>query len=170
MTLTTHIIVGGALATPFLASGNIPGAFVVALASHYVVDAIPHWSYKMHSLELGEKREDRAFKQDKHEVLKDLGRVFLDVALGALILFLFLAPDITFLEILAFALIVVGAILPDGLQGVQLLYKAFPMPYVQRFHDFFHYENGGKGDLPLTFGSFLSQFLIATLALGVIVS
>ena len=68
------------------------------------------------------------------------------------------------------ALIVVGGILPDGLQGIQLLYKGFPMTYLQRFHDFFHYENGGVGDLPLSFSTLFAQLLLILLALAVIVS
>ena len=52
MTLTTHAIVGATVAT--LTPNPILG-FVLGFGSHYVLDALPHWSYPIHSLEKDKK-------------------------------------------------------------------------------------------------------------------
>ena len=47
MTLTTHAVVGAAIATS-MPNHPVIG-FTLAFASHFVLDAIPHWDYKLSS-------------------------------------------------------------------------------------------------------------------------
>ena len=47
MVFTTHAVVGGALAK--IIGADPIGAFAVGLASHYILDAIPHWEYSLSS-------------------------------------------------------------------------------------------------------------------------
>jgi hypothetical protein len=51
MILSTHAVVGAALAglMPF----HPVAAFVTGFASHFVIDAIPHWDYPLRSISLG---------------------------------------------------------------------------------------------------------------------
>ena len=48
MTLATHAIVGAAAARLF--SFHPAAAFLAAFASHFLIDAIPHWDYHLKSL------------------------------------------------------------------------------------------------------------------------
>ncbi len=47
MTLTTHALVGASVAALFPSSPSL--ALGAALASHFLVDAIPHWHYQLRS-------------------------------------------------------------------------------------------------------------------------
>jgi hypothetical protein len=55
MTLTTHAIVGGALASLFQTQPI--AAIAVGVASHFAIDAIPHWVY-LRSYNFGRLRGD----------------------------------------------------------------------------------------------------------------
>ena len=48
MILSTHAVVGGALAGLF--PSHPVAAFAVGFASHFVIDAIPHWDYPLRSI------------------------------------------------------------------------------------------------------------------------
>src|SRR5260370_21690372 len=70
MILTTHAIVGGALASLFPSHPIV--AVAAGFASHFAIDAIPHWDYPPRSIMVA---------QDRRNQLK-LGRVLLqDVGL-----------------------------------------------------------------------------------------
>ena len=67
MILSTHAIVGAAIAS-FLPS-HPTAAFVLGFASHFVLDAIPHWDYPIRSAAVhpkigGPMTFDRALLRD----------------------------------------------------------------------------------------------------------
>lgn len=86
MILSTHAIVGAAIAS-FLPS-HPTTAFVLGFASHFVLDAIPHWDYPIRSAAVDPKigapmTFDRALLRDAVVIGSD-GLVGI---LGALLLF-----------------------------------------------------------------------------------
>src|ERR1035437_5522051 len=84
MLLITHGVVGGALATAL--NLNSPTAFAVGVASHYLLDMIPHWNYGIDSATKTEGRNpiDGNIKIGK-TFLFDLMKIVPDFLLGALL-------------------------------------------------------------------------------------
>jgi hypothetical protein len=57
MILSTHAIVGGALASLF---PSHPVVIIAAgFASHFAIDAIPHWDYKLRSISVAPGARNR---------------------------------------------------------------------------------------------------------------
>ena len=56
MILTTHAIVGGALASLF--PTHPITAIAAGFASHFVIDAIPHWDYPLQSISVAPGRRN----------------------------------------------------------------------------------------------------------------
>ena len=140
MTLTTHIIVAGAVAAPLL--HNPPLAFVVGITSHYLLDAIPHWDWELSSLPQGDPQNKNGIIVRHKKIAYDLLRVTLDVSIGLLLLFAIgvagggINSLIIFYGLGAAAL---GGILPDALQFAYfVIWRKQPMAAIQWFHDFFH--------------------------------
>lgn len=131
MTLTTHAIVGAAIASVFPAHPSL--AIAAAFASHFLLDAIPHWDYPILSDSVNPNvaaamRYDRA-------LLADILRIGTDATLGiALALFLLArAGDV--------ALVLCGAaaaMLPDALQFAYTRFPRQPLTSLQRFHFWIH--------------------------------
>lgn len=170
MTLTTHILVAGAAAKivgTAVGSSNPALIFAVALLSHYLLDMIPHWSYRLPFVENGGKPTERKFRPDKKRFAIDFSKTALDGLLGTAILFALASPT-SFLGIINTFLAAAGGMAPDGLQGIQVAYKKFPMPLVQRLHDFFHFKNKNAEsdfrDLAPTFLSIGSQLALVVIA------
>jgi len=156
MTLATHILVAGALTRPL--AGSIPASliFVTALASHYIADAIPHYDYKLLSKDRSDPDRPK-LKKDWRLITLDLTRIFLDIAIGATLLY-FLFPS------LPLSWVILGAILPDMLQPLFWLYKKFPIKQTQTFHDFMH----AKLRLDLTALAIFSQLTLAALSIAIL--
>ena len=135
MILTTHAVVG---ATIVVSIPNHPIlGFVLAFASHFLLDSIPHWDYKIASHKKGEQgRMSDDFVIGKAFAI-DLTRVGLDALFGlslALLSFYIFSPHLFWLPFLG----VIGAILPDALQFVYFNWKKQPMISLQRFHVWMH--------------------------------
>jgi hypothetical protein len=116
MILTTHAVVGAALAT-FLPS-HPAAAFAIGFASHFVLDAIPHLDYPIKSRSVDPKIGapmvfDRA-------LLQDVITIGSDGLFGMLVSLLLFSSSANFWAVLMGA---VGAILPDPLQ---FAYTRFP--------------------------------------------
>ena len=63
MILSTHAIVGGAIASLF---PSHPALVAVAgFASHFAIDAIPHWDYPLRSISTGQGADNRRLKVDR---------------------------------------------------------------------------------------------------------
>jgi hypothetical protein len=138
MILTTHAIVGAALAS-FLPSHPI-AAFVVGFASHFALDAIPHIDYPIQSRSVNPRigapmAFDRALLQDAVTIGSD----GLFGIMAALFLF---SATANFWAILMGA---IGAILPDPLQFVHARLPHEPLQTLQRFHVWAHTKKRMKG-------------------------
>jgi hypothetical protein len=67
MILSTHAIVGGAVAS-LLPSHPVLVA-VLGFASHFVIDAIPHWDYPLQSISVKPGADNRELKLDRRLLL-----------------------------------------------------------------------------------------------------
>ena len=131
MILSTHAVVGAAIASLFPAHP----AFVAAagFASHFAIDAIPHWDYPLRSISI-KPGANRPRKLDRL-LLRDLGFVAFDACAGLLLAFALFATSGTMAVI---ALGAVAAMLPDPLQVAYSLYPHEPLKSLHRFHVWIH--------------------------------
>src|SRR3989344_7218840 len=136
MVLSTHAIAGAATALVFRDNPII--ALAAAFSSHYVLDAIPHWHYKLLS-----KRTDDSYPFGKKidfgmDFRKDIFRTGFDFWLGLIISLTI--SQIFFPEY--FLLTAFGAFagaLPDALQVFYYRFKNFkPAYWFQWFHEKVH--------------------------------
>jgi hypothetical protein len=131
MILSTHAVVGGALAGLF--PSHPVAAFAVGFASHFVIDAIPHWDYPLRSISVA--RGARNQVRLTPALARDVALIGFDAIVGlALAIGIFATPS-TIVAVLAGA---VGAMLPDPLQFVHTLYPHEPLASLQRFHRWMH--------------------------------
>ena len=143
MTLTTHAIVGGAIASLMPAHPWL--GLSLAFASHFLLDALPHWDYPIRSSSINPKVAAR-MKYDG-ELFTDLFTIGGDAALGivvALTLFNTQTPP-------GYLLALGGAcagILPDALQFAYMRFPHQPLTSIQRFHEWI-YTTRGMSKRPL---------------------
>lgn len=165
MTLTTHAIVGAAAASLFPSQPVF--AFLAGFASHFAIDSLPHWDYRVLSKQQDTNRlNDDINLHDKKFVL-DLIRIGGDGLLGtALAVFIFCA----WLFHLPVWFVVMGAwagILPDPLQFVYWKTRFAIMTPLQRFHI---WVQKGKSIHPPFYIGILYQALLVMIILVVLVS
>jgi hypothetical protein len=131
LTLTTHAIVGAAIA------GVIPAhpylAISAAFASHFLLDAIPHWDYPIRSDSV-KPSIGAAMKYDG-ALLADSLAIGADALLGISLALLLLAKSDNLLVVLCAA---GAAILPDALQFAYTRFRREPLISLQRFHSWIH--------------------------------
>lgn len=161
MTLTAHSIIAAAVTKP-LAAMNPLLIFIVAIASHYLADAIPHWDYKVASLENDEDKENRRIQYNRRAIIKDVSHFAIDTLVGSVIVILAVRPTTT-AQWIWVALAVIGGCLPDFLQGFYALKLKFLRPH-QRLHDLFH-TNIRLGPYPLVGIPFQAALVIVSLAI-----
>src|SRR3989344_9450577 len=132
MTLTTHALAGASTAVLF--PEKPVAAFVAGFLSHLAIDSLPHWDYKLHSLQRNQNNPLSADMKFGRNFLRDLrntaGDSILGVSLSVLIFsfFVFQAPVFT-------VLIAAGAgILPDFLQFVYFKTRSKLLEPLQKFH------------------------------------
>lgn len=140
MTLATHIIAAGVATKPFLGRVSDPIIFVVAILSHYLLDTIPHFDYKLLSIAWNEEgnKAKTHFTTTLHTATIDLLNIGIDIAIGVAFLIILARPEITLTNFITYSLIIIGSILPDALQPIYILWKRFPMTQIQNLHDFWH--------------------------------
>jgi hypothetical protein len=132
MILSTHAIVGGAVASLFPSHPIL--VIALGFASHFAIDAIPHWDYPLQSISVrpgsnnGELRFNRL-------LLADLLLIGLDAFAGlTLAVYLFASPG----SVWVIALGAIAGMLPDPLQFAYSLYPHQPFETLQRFHVWIH--------------------------------
>ncbi len=134
MTLTAHAIVGGAIASIIPKDPAI--VFCAAFASHFLVDAIPHFDISLTSASVN-PNIGAPMKYDK-ALFRDFLVIGADALLGiVLAIFLFSSPQ-------TFWVILLGAcagILPDALQFLYVRFRHEPLISLQRFHRWIHTRN-----------------------------
>ncbi|MBU6390458.1 hypothetical protein KGQ31_02825 [Patescibacteria group bacterium] len=161
MTLTSHAIVGAAIAS-FIPTAPVLGVGA-AFASHFVIDAIPHCDYPIRSDSVNPSigapmKFDRAFWLDG---LTMGGDAVLGVA-ASLILF---ATNANFWLILLAAC---AGILPDPLQFVYAHLPREPIISLQRFHMWIHTKHRMKNHKTLGIVSQIIFIAIVIIAAKVI--
>jgi hypothetical protein len=156
MILSTHAVVGGAIATQF---PSHPVLVVVAgFASHFVIDAIPHWDYSLRAISLKPGANNRSMTLDGR-LVTDLALIGFDASLGlALAIWLFATPA----TLGAIALGAVAGMAPDPLQFLQSVFPHEPLNSLQRFHRWIH----SRRKLPWLTGA-SSQVLFAAAVAGI---
>ncbi len=138
MILSVHAIFGAAVAS-LIPSHPVAG-FVFGFASHLALDAIPHQDYKLLSFETdpNDKLKTIDIIRQKFALIRDLIFVFFDALVGFCLAFLFFFdPAYPFI----FFIGAFGALVPDGLTIVYLLFKHKALHDFFKFHtDFIHYK------------------------------
>lgn len=143
MVLTPHILVGAAIASKIK---FLPLALGMAFLSHYFLDLPPHLEYSIENI------QQRRWKKS----LPDFLKVFLDISLGAFLVFV-LSKNFLIAGVGGFF-----AILPDGLVLLGLIFPNRLLKIHSNFHQKIHFPKTKK--VPLFFGIF-SQFLIILVAI-----
>lgn len=139
MVLATHAVAGAALAS-VMPSYPVAG-FMVGFMSHFVLDSIPHWDYKILSNSIDPKSTDRKLSFNKNMAL-DMLRIGSDGLLGLVLAYLFFFDSASPWVFIAGA---IGAMLPDPLQFVYTRFPKGPIVYLQRFHEWIHATKHLKG-------------------------
>ncbi|MDO8493661.1 MAG: hypothetical protein Q7S19_03925 [bacterium] len=139
MTLATHILIAGAVTKPFLGQVNNLTIFGISVFSHYLSDAIPHYDYKLLSIEWKEgQKYNSKITPNAKLIIADLLNISIDIAIGIAFLVLLTRPEANLSNLITYSLIIFGAILPDALQPIFIMWKKSPMNLIQTFHDFWH--------------------------------
>ncbi len=163
MTLATHSIIAAAVTKPLAAAHPIL-ILITAIATHYLSDAIPHWDYKLKSIENPEDKEHCRWGTNRTAIAKDISRMAFDGISGAAIVLLAVRP-VTREQWLWVLAAIIGGCLPDFLQGIYMLKLKF-LRFHQTLHDLFH-TNIRLGGYPLIGIPF--QLAIAAIALFILV-
>lgn len=143
MTLATHGVAGAAIGAAIV--GNVRDdyllltTFTLAFISHWLLDAIPHYDYRLSSLQ-----HDHANHLNDDMVIgvkfvRDLIFIGGDILLGLVISWFLFGGGGKLLSLHPAVLIgYSAAILPDFLQFVQMKLRIEPFKTLKRMHDFFH--------------------------------
>lgn len=131
LTLTTHAIVGATIASVMAAHPIL--AIAAAFASHFLLDAIPHWDYPIRSDSV--KPGIAATMKYDGALFTDLLTIGADAVLGIGLVLLFLASSGNLKLVLCGA---GAAILPDALQFAYMRFAHEPLASLQRFHRWIH--------------------------------
>lgn len=138
MTLATHAIVGAAVAN-LVPTHPIVG-FIAGFASHFIIDAIPHWHYPMATIQHDHENEMNSDMVINRYFALDLMVVALDAALGIFLSLFFFGPFNFSAGVLISATFLgaIGGILPDALQFGYWKWRHQPLIALQRFHIWIH--------------------------------
>lgn len=165
MILATHVIVGVAAGRFF--PNNPLLAFMTGFASHFLIDAIPHWDYPLKSYTRDKNDPKNLMKADlvmEKGFIRDLVLIAIDIISGiTLALYIFgTKGNLVNISLLMGAL---GGILPDGLQFLYFKTRKEPFKTLQRFHMWI--QNNGENEILQNnhFAGFLSQASCAAAAL-----
>ena len=145
MILTTHALGGTAAALLF--KSNPVAAFIAACASHFALDAIPHWDYPVRSLDQSIKTGEPIRRIDS-ALAGDIMRTGLDLVIGAGLSFFFASPGSTS-AVVTVGLGIIGGVLPDFLQLVYHVLKTGPILKLQQFHHWIHASYRGLKKMPM---------------------
>ncbi len=155
MILIPHILVGAAIASKI---PNIWG-LILAFLSHFVLDAIPHFEYKIKGIQ----------RLKKNRFLRDVLKVELDFCLGVMI-FTFVAVDLSPIRVIYGLLGVAAAVLPDGLMFFYYISGKRWFKNLGEFHYFIHTKGQkSKTKRKPSFLKILTQVLAAIVAIIILV-
>lgn len=164
MILISHSIIGVAAASVFPSNPLV--SFSVALLSHYIMDTIPHWDYKL----LSSKEDSKTPLNNDMVIGKnfifDLRNIFIDVLFGVIISFLLFYLFGFGHSVLILIVGIIGGILPDILQFVYFKIRKEPFKSLYIFHNFIHsrHKELKRHNVVGIFFQILTVFLIVLLA------
>ena len=169
MTLATHAVVGASLAELF--PSHPVTAFVVGFLSHFILDAVPHWDYKILSsyanpdtamdANKGESKalSSESLKPDRLFKL-DVIRIGADASLGAALVLMLWQPH-SLWQLFVLVLGAFGGVLPDLLQFVYMRFPHEPMVAIQSFHNFMHAKSDLKNKPFIGIASQIAVVIVA---------
>jgi hypothetical protein len=163
LTLTTHAIVGAAIASVLAANPSL--AIAAAFASHFLLDAIPHWDYPIRSDSVNPNIA-AAMKYDR-ALLADIFTIGSDAMLGMALALLLLARPSDFALVFCGA---AAAILPDAFQFAYIRYPREPLITLQRFHLWMHASRNLRGHPILGLSAQIALVLFVLLVARLIAS
>ncbi|MEK9209404.1 MAG: hypothetical protein AAB926_01075 [Patescibacteria group bacterium] len=149
MILITHIVAAAAVTKPVFQNPGL--VFLLAVLSHYLLDAIPHWDYQLSSVKKDENNTfiNATIIPNKKLLRNDLTKNLIDFLIGAAIIFLLIRPSLNAKDIAPVIALISGAILPDFITGLNLVWKKFPTMELTKFHHFIHTKNIRLNEKPL---------------------
>jgi hypothetical protein len=145
MILTTHAAVGATLAT--LVPSNPILGFAIGFGSHFILDGIPHWDYKLKS---SKRNKQKPLTNDiiiGKDFYNDLMKIGFDAIFG-LTLSLLVLGTAQHQSILIITCGALGGMAPDFLQFVYFKWRHEPLTSLQKFHIWMHAKTG-LNDRPL---------------------
>lgn len=135
MVLSTHFVLGGVIG---LALHSSPAtALAAGVASHFLLDTLPHWDYHLASLEGGGDAATKNMRVLSRDFIHDLAKIGADVLIGIVGLWL-LTKYLDRPATLAVWLGAVGGVLPDAMQFVYFKLRWRILFYLQSFHQWIH--------------------------------
>lgn len=146
MILSSHIIVATAVTAPLTTGPITPTRvaliFIVAFCSHYFLDLVPHWDYKLVSIKTCH-REEKNGCIEKGKLKIDLVRMTLDGLLGVFVSTLIISLSSLNLsdKIIVLSIIIPASILPDMIEVMNIFFKGQPVAFFHKIHLFFHRKN-----------------------------
>lgn len=162
MILTSHAVIGVATASVFPSHPIL--AFSVAIVSHYIVDAIPHWEYDLLSSKKDKKNPLNNDITIGKDFFSDLMKVLADMLIGifaSIFIFYFFGLGASILILIAG---IVGGIAPDLLQFAYFRFRHEPFKSIYIFHYRIHSRNE-KLEKHLIIGILLQILTISMLVL-----
>ena len=126
MVLSTHAVVGASIAGAV--TGDPLVAFVIGVASHFAIDAIPHWDYKL-----------KAFDEESSTIIRknlwiDLRNIFCDFVLGVVACLVLFGGVSHYALVSACTMGALGGVFPDLLQLPYFLSGGRWFGRLQGFH------------------------------------
>ncbi len=137
MILVTHGIVGAAVGRLFPKHPIV--ALLAGIVSHFLIDAIPHWHYKLFSAERHLENPIQDDLKIGKSFLVDLVSIGTDFAAGIAFSFLIFPSAGGFWHpSVAVFWGAIGGILPDPIQFLYMKWRHEPLRSLQRFHLWIH--------------------------------
>lgn len=161
MILSVHATFGAAIAS-LIPSHPVLG-FALGFASHLALDAIPHKDYDLISAEFNPEKKESQLNLiiNRFRLLRDIIFVSFDALIGFCLAFLFFFNPA---HPWVFLLGAFGALLPDGLTFLYLIFKHKALGHFFDFHtDFIHYRINLNQYLGVFLQFFTLVFLIGIL-------
>lgn len=139
MVLGTHTVIGGTLGA--ISRANPIIAFLIGLSSHFLLDTIPHWDYKL--LSSTKRKVENPLDGDMvfgKEFIRDIFCISIDFGIGIIVTsFLFLNGFLGSEEVLNSVIWgALGGVAPDFLQFAYMKIRKEPLISLQKFHIFIH--------------------------------
>lgn len=167
MTLTSHSIIGAAIAN--LVPANPEIGFALAFASHYLSDMVPHAELVSED-SIIEKRDDgdsfdkKNLKSIFHNAESSFGFLLigLDFAVAIILcMFIFVRNRESLIATIAG---IIGGVLPDFLQFLYYKIRKEPFIFLQKIHNFFHNPDKMK-DKPIK--GIATQIITVAIVVGI---